>query len=114
MSTPRAESPRPKTGVAAGSFDMLSASPGRSRERERPKTGHERRLSLFPRPRTATGGSEPDRRPLPPLPSKEATVAEEVVKAKKKGGFTQVAAFWRATFRFGRGSKKECGVVTVP
>jgi hypothetical protein len=80
---------------------------------ERPKTGHERRLSLFPRPRTATGGTEPDR-PLPPLPSKEVKIAEEVVKAKKKGGFTQVAAFWKATFRFGRANKKECSVVTVP
>lgn len=109
---------RPKTGHAVEKVA----------ERERPKTGHERRLSLFPRPRTATGGTEPEREllpPLPPLPAVDGGKAEEaatgVARKEKKRGLTQVAAFWRAKFRFGRHSKAkgspqaaDCVVATVP
>ncbi|KAF8544629.1 hypothetical protein BDD12DRAFT_481515 [Trichophaea hybrida] len=92
----------------------------------------DRRLSLFPRPRTAHGGEAPPKspsppplsqkqqdRPLPPLPPsklKDGGVVEEIriqvpqqtettptpTKKGKKAGFVQFSAFFKATFRFGK------------
>ncbi|KAI5817614.1 hypothetical protein BZA77DRAFT_29368 [Pyronema omphalodes] len=75
-----------------------------------------KRMSLFPRPRTAHGGESPEdhqQYPMPPLPGSvvrtgsglKTEIVSEVLpmeKKSKKAGFVQFSAFFKATFRFGK------------
>ncbi|KAF8247390.1 hypothetical protein K440DRAFT_643908 [Wilcoxina mikolae CBS 423.85] len=133
-------SPRPRTAGTTGSAGWAGApltpmkGTGNGHEKSDSSDSNrcDRRLSLFPRPRTAHGGEAPPQsppppppqqqqdRPLPPLPPsklKDGGVVEEVriqvpqqteaattttTKKGRKAGFVQFSAFFKATFRFGK------------